>query len=102
MNTLPGTAAEILHDDVRAELCPDKLKTSEWLAVMEAAHRVGFRTTATIMFGHIDTAIKVRIENPNCSSFFEKPVLVHVNSVDDKCIKLFVIVSVNRVITPRS
>jgi FO synthase len=56
LDTLPGTAAEVLHDEVRAELCPDKLKTSEWLAVMEAAHRVGFRTTATIMFGHIDNA----------------------------------------------
>lgn len=55
LNTLPGTAAEILHDEVRAELCPDKLRTEEWLAVMEAAHRVGFRTTATIMYGHIET-----------------------------------------------
>lgn len=55
LNTLPGTAAEILHDDVRVELCPDKLRTEEWLAVMEAAHRVGFRTTATIMYGHIES-----------------------------------------------
>jgi len=55
LNTLPGTAAEILHDDVRVELCPDKLRTEEWLAVMEAAHRVGFRTTATVMYGHIET-----------------------------------------------
>ncbi len=55
LDTLPGTAAEILHDDVRAHLCPDKLRTEEWLAVMEAAHRVGFRTTATIMYGHIES-----------------------------------------------
>lgn len=54
LNTLPGTAAEILHDDVRQELCPDKLNTSEWLEVMETAHDLGFRTTATIMYGHID------------------------------------------------
>jgi FO synthase len=54
LNTLPGTAAEILHDEVRAELCPDKLNSSEWLEVMETAHAVGFRTTATIMYGHID------------------------------------------------
>jgi FO synthase len=54
LGTLPGTAAEILHDEVRAVLCPDKLGTEEWLAVMEAAHRVGLRTTATIMFGHIE------------------------------------------------
>jgi FO synthase len=54
LNTLPGTAAEILHDEVRAELCPDKLNTAQWLDVMEVAHKVGFRTTATIMYGHID------------------------------------------------
>jgi FO synthase len=55
LNTLPGTAAEILHDDVRKQICPDKLNTAEWLQVMEAAHKVGFNTTATIMYGHIDT-----------------------------------------------
>ena len=52
--TLPGTAAEVLDDEVRRELCPDKLSTGQWLEVMETAHRVGFRTTATIMYGHID------------------------------------------------
>ena len=57
LDTLPGTAAEILHDDVRAHLCPDKLRTEEWLEVMEAAHRVGFRTTATIMYGHIESPV---------------------------------------------
>ncbi len=55
LNTLPGTAAEILHDDVRQTLCPDKLNTEQWLEVMAAAHACGFNTTATIMFGHIDT-----------------------------------------------
>jgi FO synthase len=54
LNTLPGTAAEILDDEVRATLCPDKLKTAEWLHVMEEAHKVGFRTTATIMYGHME------------------------------------------------
>jgi FO synthase len=54
LNTLPGTAAEILHDEVRASLCPDKLNTAQWLEVMEAAHAEGLRTTATIMYGHID------------------------------------------------
>jgi len=54
LKTLPGTAAEILHDEVRAELCPDKIGTEQWLSVMEAAHRLGLRTTATIMYGHID------------------------------------------------
>jgi len=52
LSTLPGTAAEILDDEVRATLCPDKLKTDEWLYVMEEAHKAGFRTTATIMYGH--------------------------------------------------
>ena len=54
LGTLPGTAAEVLHDEVRQELCPDKLSSGQWLEVMETAHRVGFRTTATIMYGHID------------------------------------------------
>ena len=54
LGTLPGTAAEVLDDEVRATLCPDKLNTAQWLEVMEAAHNVGFQTTATIMYGHID------------------------------------------------
>ena len=54
LNTLPGTAAEILDDDVRMTLCPDKINSEQWLSVMEAAHQVGFKTTATIMFGHIE------------------------------------------------
>ncbi len=54
LDTLPGTAAEILDDEARAILCADKLDTGEWLEVVEAAHCVGFRTTATIMFGHVD------------------------------------------------
>ncbi len=54
LNTLPGTAAEILDDEVRAIICPDKINTEQWLDVMEAAHQQGFRTTATIMFGHVE------------------------------------------------
>ena len=54
LGTLPGTAAEILDDEVRVTLCPDKLSTQEWLDVVEAAHNTGFRTTSTIMYGHID------------------------------------------------
>jgi FO synthase len=54
LNTLPGTAAEVLHDEVRQLLCPDKLNTAQWLEVIEAAHRAGLPTTATIMYGHID------------------------------------------------
>ena len=54
LGTLPGTAAEILDDEVRAVICPDKINTAQWLEVMETAHRVGFHTTATIMYGHVD------------------------------------------------
>ncbi|MBB5054636.1 FO synthase [Afipia massiliensis] len=54
LGTLPGTAAEILDDEVRAVLCADKINTQQWLDVMRAAHTVGFRSTATIMFGHIE------------------------------------------------
>ena len=54
LGSLPGTAAEILDDEVRAVLCPDKIRTGQWLEVMEAAHRTGLRSTATIMFGHVD------------------------------------------------
>ena len=54
LGTLPGTAAEILDDEVRATLCPDKINTEQWLEVMEAAHGQGFNTTATIMYGHME------------------------------------------------
>ena len=54
LDTLPGTAAEILDDAVRAVICPDKINTAQWLEVMETAHQVGFKTTATIMYGHVD------------------------------------------------
>jgi FO synthase len=54
LSSLPGTAAEILDDEVRAVICPDKIKTAEWLEVMEAAHGVGLRATTTIMYGHVE------------------------------------------------
>jgi len=54
LGSLPGTAAEILDDEVRATLCPDKLRTGEWLRVMASAHALGLRSTATIMFGHME------------------------------------------------
>jgi FO synthase len=52
--SLPGTAAEILDDEVRAVLCPDKVTTAQWLAVHEAAHEASLRSTATIMFGSVE------------------------------------------------
>jgi FO synthase len=54
LGSLPGTAAEILDDEVRAVICPDKVKTAEWLEVMEAAHGAGLRSTVTIMYGHVE------------------------------------------------
>jgi FO synthase len=54
LGTLPGTAAEILDDRVRAHLCPDKVGTAEWAEVMITAHELGLRATTTMMFGHID------------------------------------------------
>ena len=54
LGTLPGTAAEILDDEVRATICPDKINTEQWLEVMKTAHEVGFKTTATIMYGHVE------------------------------------------------
>ena len=54
LNTLPGTAAEILDDRIRKYLCPDKITSQQWGYVMEVAHSIGIKSTATIMFGHID------------------------------------------------
>jgi len=54
LGSLPGTAAEVLDDEVRAIICPDKVTTAQWLSVVETAHRIGLKTTATIMFGHVD------------------------------------------------
>lgn len=57
LSTLPGTAAEILHDDIRKLICPDKLNTAQWLEVMTTAHKVGFNTTATVMYGHVESPV---------------------------------------------
>ncbi|MCE7795457.1 5-amino-6-(D-ribitylamino)uracil--L-tyrosine 4-hydroxyphenyl transferase CofH [Sphingobium sufflavum] len=54
LGSLPGTAAEILHDDVREVICPGKLTTAQWLEVIGTAHEIGLATTATIMFGHVE------------------------------------------------
>jgi FO synthase len=54
LGTLPGTAAEILDDEVRKIICPDKVNTQQWLDVVSTAHRLGLRTTSTIMYGHVE------------------------------------------------
>jgi len=55
LGSLPGTAAEVLDDEVRRVICPDKVTTEQWLEVHDAAHRVGLRSNVTLMFGHADT-----------------------------------------------
>ncbi len=57
LKTLPGTAAEILDDEVRADLCPDKITTDEWLEAHRTAHSVGLRSNVTIMFGSIERPV---------------------------------------------
>ncbi len=54
LGSLPGTAAEILDDEVRAVICPDKVTTAQWLAVHDAAHRAGLRSNVTMMMGHVE------------------------------------------------
>jgi FO synthase subunit 2 len=55
LGTMPGTAAEILVDDVRRRLCNEKVMTDDWCEIVETAHRAGVRTTSTMMYGHIET-----------------------------------------------
>ncbi len=55
LGSLPGTAAEILDDGVRRVLCPGKVGTAQWVEVVGAAHRLGIPTTATVMFGHVES-----------------------------------------------
>jgi FO synthase subunit 2 len=62
LGSMPGTAAEILVDSVREKICPDKLKSEQWLEVVKTAHECGIPTTATIMYGHIET-FEERIEH---------------------------------------
>jgi FO synthase len=57
LSSLPGTAAEILDDEVRAVICPDKVTTDQWLEVHDTAHRVGLRSNNTIMYGHVERPV---------------------------------------------
>ena len=54
LGTIPGTAAEILDDEIREIIQPRKLKAARWVEIVEAAHRVGLRSTATVMYGHVE------------------------------------------------
>ncbi len=55
LGSMPGTAAEILVDRIREQICPKKLSTAEWVMVVKTAHRTGIPTTATIMYGHVES-----------------------------------------------
>ncbi len=72
LDTIPGGGAEILSDRVRREITRGKCMTEDWLAVHEEAHKLGMRTTATMMFGHIET-IEERVEH-----------LQHIRDLQDK------------------
>ena len=54
LGSVPGTAAEVLHDGVRERISPNKLPAGRWVEIIEAAHRAGLRSTVTVMFGHIE------------------------------------------------
>ncbi len=56
LDSMPGTAAEILVDRVRARICPEKLSTQEWVRIIMQAHRLGIPTTATMLYGHVESA----------------------------------------------
>jgi len=62
LDSIPGGGAEILVDEVRSKISPNKCSSGEWLAVMESAHSLGIKTTATMMFGHIET-VEQRLEH---------------------------------------
>ena len=55
LDSLPGTAAEILDDQVRRKICPEKIDTATWIKVVKTAHQMGVKSTATVLFGHIET-----------------------------------------------
>jgi FO synthase len=55
LDSVPGTAAEVLHDDVRQRISPNKLPVARWVEIIEAAHHAGLRSTVTVMFGHVET-----------------------------------------------
>ena len=62
LDTLPGTAAEILTDRSREIICPEKVSVSEWIDIVKTAHEVGIPASATIMYGHVET-IEERVEH---------------------------------------
>ena len=62
LGSMPGTAAEILNDEVRKVICPGKLTTAEWVEVIQTAHQTGIPTTCTMMYGHVES-VEHRVEH---------------------------------------
>jgi FO synthase subunit 2 len=97
LNTMPGTAAEILSDRVRKIICPLKLKTAEWVDVVRQAHATGIPTTATMMYGHIETLEEridhmliireIQKETGGITEFVPLPFMPYNNPVGEKMIK---------------
>ena len=54
LNSIPGTAAEILAEETRKKICPEKINTSVWVEIIKTAHMLGVKTSATVLFGHIE------------------------------------------------
>jgi FO synthase subunit 2 len=97
LGTMPGTAAEILCDHVRKELCPGKLLTAEWVDVVTSAHKTGICTTATMMYGHIESwqdriehmmiVRDVQKETGGITEFVPLPFMPYNNPVGEKMIQ---------------
>jgi FO synthase subunit 2 len=97
LDTMPGTAAEILSDRVREIICPAKLKTGEWVEVVRQAHAAGIPTTATMMYGHIETPEEriehiliireIQKETAGITEFVPLPFMPYNNPVGEKLIK---------------
>ena len=97
LDTMPGTAAEILSDRVRKIICPAKLKTAEWVDVVKQAHAAGIPTTATMMYGHVETPEEridhmliirdIQNETEGITEFVPLPFMPYNNPVGEKMIR---------------
>ncbi len=97
LDTMPGTAAEILSDRVREIICPSKLRTSEWIEVVSQAHAAGIPTTATMMYGHIETLEEridhiliireIQKETGGITEFVPLPFMPYNNPLGEKMMK---------------
>jgi len=97
LDTMPGTAAEILSDRVRKIICPAKLRTVEWVEVVKQAHAAGIPTTATMMYGHVETPEEridhmliirdIQKETEGITEFVPLPFMPYNNPVGEKMIR---------------